>query len=81
MFRKLVPRCSQCVHFKPGGVSKTYDLGMCSKFQFEGHPYFAEMARMEPTKCGVEGVHFVSKSAKSDKLDKPVVNSLLIIKQ
>ena len=59
MFRKLVPRCSECIYYRYGGVSKTYDLGMCSKIKFQESYYFAEMARLEPTKCGFEGVHFV----------------------
>ena len=67
MFRNILPKCSECIHYVNGGVSKTYDLGTCSKFMFNGQHYFAEMARLEPTKCGVEAVHF---KPCADKLQK-----------
>ena len=59
---RVVPACSKCVHFVPHGVSKNYDLGMCTLFRFNGNHYFAEMARLEPTKCGVEGYWFKDKN-------------------
>lgn len=73
MFSRLIPNCSKCIHFKFGGVSKNHNLGMCMLFKFEGHPFFAEMARMEPTKCGVEGLRF---ERKMDNSDLPEIREL-----
>lgn len=63
MFSKLLnkglPKCRHCIYYIPGGYSKNYDLGKCTRFTLK--PIYAEMARMDDLKCSIYGLYFKQK--------------------
>lgn len=59
----MIPSCSHCIHF---------NNGLCKLFTNKGYTYYAVMARLEVTKCGIEGTRFIKNKkleSQKEKLD------------
>ena len=66
--------CLQCGHYKPYYYENTLELSTCSKFN-----QYADMCRMDETKCGKKAKHFIKKDTNNDtnkKIEDPLINNI-----
>ncbi len=69
--------CLHCSHYKPYYFENTLELSTCSKFNHQ----YADMCRMDETKCGKKANHFIKKQSEQEKetdkkIEDPLINNI-----